>query len=165
MRIVRAWPLILAAALALAPGRAGAQHRGGGGFGGRGGGFGGFGGFGLYYYSPAQPEPLLYQRAMLNASRATMGPVMHNNYGGHPASYIYHMHDPGYLDGLDVATRRQIEARVARYSDGPPPPELRAAAPWAQPAPVAPRAQAAPAEAVPPAPRDSSAPTRDGAKP
>ena len=104
---------------------------------------------------------MLYQRSMLNASRATMGPVMHNNSGGHPASYIYRMHDPGYLDGLDVATRRQIEARVARHSDGPPPPAIRAAAGPA-PAPVTPRAQPAPAEAVPPPPRPA---IQDGARP
>ena len=115
MRIARAWPLVLAA-LALAPGSAEAQFRRGGGL--------GFGyGFSPYYYSPAQPERLLYRRAMLNASRASMGPTVHGIYDGRPAAYPYHLHDPGYLDGIDVATRRRIEARIGRFSDGPPTPE------------------------------------------
>lgn len=141
MRTVRGWPVMLAALLMLAPGRAGAQYRGGRGYG-YGAGYGGYGyryGYVPYYYSPASPESLLYREAMLNASRATMGPVIHGVYDGRPASYIYHLHDPGYLDGMDVATRRRIEARIGRFSDGPPPPEPR---PVPAPAPAAPPAGA-----------------------
>jgi hypothetical protein len=165
MRIARAWTAALAA-LALAPDHAEAQFRHGRG------GFGlGFGfGFSPYYYSPGQPEPLLYRQAALNASRATMGPPTREVYAGSPAAYIYHLHEPGYLDGYDVATRRRIEAAIGRYSDGPPPEARRA---WprgpaaaaiagavtgaaAIPAPVVPRARPAPAEEVPPAPRDAA---------
>ena len=111
----------------------------------------GFGyGFSPYYYGPGHPEAMLYRQAMLRASRATMGPVPHNVYAGNPAAYIYHLHDPGYLDGMDAATRRRIEAEIARFSDGPPPAEPRRAPPVPPPPPV-------PGEAVPPAPRPAAA--------
>ena len=89
---------------------------------------------------------MLYRQAMLRAQRATMGPVMHDGYAGNPAAYIYHVRGPGYLDGMDKATRRRIEAEIARFSDGPPPPDPRRLAAGLPPPPPV------PGEAVPPAP-------------
>lgn len=163
MPIVRA--LVVLSAFSLASGRADAQHRGGRGLGGFGfGAYGGYGGLGFgygfspYYYSPAYPEPMLYRQAMLQASRATMGPTVHDVYAGNPAAYIYHVRAPGPLDGMDRATRRRIEAEIARFSDGPPPPDpRRVAAGLPAPPPV-------PGEAVPPAPRPAEAPAEQGAK-
>ena len=150
MAIARA--LVLVTLLALASGRAEAQFRGGRGF-------GGFGfGFSPYYYSPAYPEPMLYRQAMLRAQRATMGPMMHDAYAGNPAAYIYHVRDPGYLDGMDKATRRRIEAEIARFSDGPPLPDQRRLAVGLPPPPPV------PGEAVPPAPRPAAAPAEQGRK-
>ncbi len=162
MPIVRA--LVLTAIVTLASGRAEAQFRGGRGFGGYGyGGYGGYGGLGFgygfspYYYGPGHPEAMLYRQAMLRASRATMGPVIHDAYAGNPAAYIYHLRDPGYLDGMDAATRRRIEAEIARFSDGPPGPDPRRVAAGLPPPPPV------PGEAVPPAPQPAAVPAERGA--
>lgn len=110
-----------AASMALAPGRAGAQF--------------GFGyGFG-YWQPPSMPEPLLNSRALQMGARATMGPVQNNVYANNPNAYVNHLHDDGYLDRYDVGTRREIEASIGRYSDGPPPSYYRASSEHAPPPP------------------------------
>ncbi|HEY2159500.1 MAG TPA: hypothetical protein VGH33_27995 [Isosphaeraceae bacterium] len=163
MPIARVRGFVLLAMLSLASGRAQAQFRGGRGFGGYGG-YGGYGGLGFgygfspYYYGPGHPEAMLYRQAMLRASRATMGPVMHDVYAGNPAAYIYHLRDPGHLDGMDAATRRRIEAEIARFSDGPPGPDQRRVAAGLPPPPPV------PGEAVPPAPQPAAARADQGAK-
>ena len=77
-----------------------------------------------------------------------MGPVQDNVYAGNPNAYINHLHDAGYLDKYDVGTRREIEASIGRYSDGPPPSYYRTAsqytAPPARPAPAQPTAPIVP---------------------
>ena len=120
-----------AAPVALGPGRAEAQY----GFGG----FGGFGGFPNQY--GAQNEQMLNSWALQNGAKATMGPKQNNVYAGNPNAYINHLHDDGYIEKYDVGTRREIEASIGRYSDGPPPSYYRsldsrpAPAPAAAPAP------------------------------
>lgn len=85
-------------------------------------GIGGFG-FGYGYHFNYHPEEVRYlnQRSLQNAARATMGPVQNNVYAGNPNAYVNHLDDRGNLEKYDVATRRTIEARIGRYSDGPPP--------------------------------------------
>jgi hypothetical protein len=106
-------PFLLAASAAillLGTGRAEAQF-----------GYGGYGGFGYGFNYRPQEVDFLNQRSLLNASKATMGPVANDVYAGRPNAYINHLHDDGYLDKWDTGTRRQIEASIGRYSDGPPP--------------------------------------------
>lgn len=111
-------------------------------------GYGGFGwgGFGFNYQPPE--VGFLNQAALNNASRATMGPVANDVYAGRPNSYINHLHDDGYLDKWDVGTRRQIEASIGRYSDGPPPSYYRSRTTSAHPTPP----PTAMASSAPPAP-------------
>jgi len=104
---------IIGAAALWLPTRAEAQFRYGYGLG-LGYGYGGFN------YRPSQVS-YLNQRSLLNSSHATMGPVSWNAYANVPNAYYKHLHDPSYLVGFDVGLRREIEARIGRYSDGPPP--------------------------------------------
>ncbi|HEY2159499.1 MAG TPA: hypothetical protein VGH33_27990 [Isosphaeraceae bacterium] len=113
----------------------------------------GFGGFGFGFNSPgtiygAQTTGMLNSWALQNGAKATMGPVQDNVYANNPNAYINHLHDEGYLDKYDVGTRREIEASVGRYSDGPPPSYYRTVsqrpAPAAQPAPAQPTAPVVP---------------------
>lgn len=120
--------------LAFGPGRAAAQY--------------GFGGFGFGYWSPpSMPEPLLNSWALQNGAKATMGPTQNNVYAGNPNAYVNHLHDDGYLAKYDVGTRREIEASIGRYSDGPPPSYYRS-----QPSRPAPAAVPASAPSRPAAP-------------
>ncbi len=81
----------------------------------------GYGGFG-YGFNYQPPEiGFINQKSLLNASRATMGPVQNNVYANNPNAYINKLHDPGYLDKWDVNTRRSIESSIGRFSDGPAP--------------------------------------------
>ena len=104
------------------------HHRGGGGGIGFGNPFGlglGFGygfGFGLggFNYHPNQVA-YINQQALQNGSRATMGPVSRNVYANDQAAYYNHIHDVGSLERYPTGTRREIESRVGRFSDGPPP--------------------------------------------
>jgi hypothetical protein len=132
----------LAAMLTLIAGRADAQ------FGSRFGGLGfGYGyGFGLYY-RPASVD-YLNQRSLQIASRATMGPVRYNSYTNNPNSYVYHLHDNGYFTSYDVGTRREIEARIGRYSDGPPPSRLARRPRRVEPVEVRPSPQSLPGPAT-----------------
>jgi hypothetical protein len=91
-------------------------------------GFGyGFGGAG--FNNGAQTIESINSLALMNASKATMGPVQNNVYANNPNAYINKLHDPGYLDKYDVGTRRTIEATIGRFSDGPPPSRSRPAPP------------------------------------
>ena len=96
-------------------------------------------GYGLGYGFGLNQRPasidFINQKSLLNASQATMGPVMHDAYAGNPNAYVNHLHDPGYLDKWDVGTRRTIEANIGRYSDGPPPRPPEEPSPGAVPAP------------------------------
>lgn len=104
------------AALFFAPSQARAQFRYGYGY--------GFGlGIGGFNYRSNQVK-YLNERSLLNASRATMGPVPRRVYAGEPDAYYNHLRDTGYIDGYDVVTRREIEARIGRFSDGPAPSRL-----------------------------------------
>jgi hypothetical protein len=106
------------AALFLAPSQARAQFRYGLGYG------YGFGlGIGGFNYRSNQVR-YINGRSLLNASRATMGPVPRRVYAGDPDAYYNHLRDTGYIDGYDVVTRREIEARIGRFSDGPAPSRL-----------------------------------------
>jgi hypothetical protein len=125
-----------AALMAFGPGRAEAQF-----------GFGGFGGYGFANQYGMQNEQMLNSWALQNGAKATMGPKQNNVYSGNPNAYINHLHDAGFLDKYDVGTRRQIEASIGRYSDGPPPSYYRSLA--SQPAP---EPASAPAPAQPAAP-------------
>jgi hypothetical protein len=116
-----------ALAMALGPGRASAQF--------------GYGmGFGLYDPA-ARTMQTIDSWALQNGARATMGPVQNNVYAGNPNAYINRLHGPGLLDRYDPTTRRQIEARVGRFTQGPPPASpiavATAPAPVVAPAPVA----------------------------
>jgi hypothetical protein len=118
----------LAVLVALPSARARAQY-----------GFGGFG-YGFGFNSPgtiygAQTTGMLNSWALQNGAKATMGPVQDNVYANNPNAYINHLHDDGYLDKYDVGTRREIEASVGRYSDGPPPSYYRTVSRPAAPAP------------------------------
>jgi hypothetical protein len=119
----------LAASVALPPAGARAQF----GFGGFGYGGFGYGGVGGIY--GAQTNGMINSWALQNGQKATMGPVQDNVYANNPNAYINHLHDDGYLDKYDVGTRREIEASVGRYSDGPPPSYYR---PVSRPAPARP---------------------------
>jgi hypothetical protein len=127
--------------LTLVAGRAEAQ------FGFRNGGLGFGYGYGFGYYRPASVD-YLNQRSLQNASRATMGPVRYDFYANNPNAYINHLHDPGYLAGYDVGTRREIEARIGRFSDGPPPSRLARRARREEPAEVRPSPQSPPGPAT-----------------
>jgi hypothetical protein len=101
------------------------------------GGYGGYGfGYGFNYHPPV--VDYLNQKSLLNASQATMGPVANDVYAGRPNAYVNHLHDDGYLDKWDTGTRRQIEASIGRYSDGPPPSYFRSHPQPAQPQAAAP---------------------------
>lgn len=100
-------------------------------------GYGGYGGYGFgFNYRPQETE-FINQKSLLNASRATMGPVQNNAYANNPNAYVNHLHGDGYLDKYDVGTRRTIEASIGRYSDGPPP-QLTSRQPTPRPAAPAP---------------------------
>jgi hypothetical protein len=132
-RLTRAaFPAAIAVTIALSPGRASAQFD--------------FG-IGLGFQQPgSRSQQMLDGWALQNGARATMGPVQNNVYAGNPNSYVARMREPGLLERWDVDTRREIEARIGRFSDGPPPSRLRAqASPAPQPAPVQPAAPAPPA--------------------
>jgi hypothetical protein len=103
-------------------------------------GFGGFGGYGFNYQPPE--VGFLNQVALGQAARATMGPVQNSVYAGNPNSYISRMNQDTSFNSYDVGTRRQIEASVGRYSDGPPPSYYRS---HPKPAPTQAAAPAAPA--------------------
>jgi hypothetical protein len=97
-----------------------------------------------------QTHQLLNSWALQNGARATMGPVQNNVYAGNPNAYVNRLGAPGRLDQWDVGTRREIESRIGRFSDGPPPSQLRSvsqntapAAP-AQPAPAQPEGPVVP---------------------
>jgi hypothetical protein len=139
MRIGVRFPraVAIAALVALSAGEARAQF--------------GFGGYGFGFNSPgtiygAQTTGMLNSWALQNGAKATMGPVQDNVYANNPNAYINHLHDEGYLDKYDVGTRREIEASVGRYSDGPPPSYYRTVSQPgpARPAPAQPTAPVVP---------------------
>ncbi len=138
VRLARAVALAAFAALvALPAGRARAQFGYGFGF--------GFNTPGTIY--GAQTTGMLNSWALQNGAKATMGPVQDNVYANNPNAYINHLHDDGYLDKYDVGTRRDIEASIGRYSDGPPSYYRTASRPApapAQPAPAQPTAPVVP---------------------
>ena len=80
-------------------------------------------GYGGFNYHSSQVD-YLNQRALLNASHATMGSVPRNGYANDPNAYYNHIHDLGYLDRYKIGERREIEARIGRFSDGPAPSRL-----------------------------------------
>ena len=83
----------------------------------------GFGlGYGLGGFNYRSNQVMyINQKSLLNASRATMGPVSRNVYAGDPNAYFNHIHDMGYIEGYDPGMRREIESRIGRFSDGPSP--------------------------------------------
>lgn len=86
----------------------------------------GFGyGYGRYRpnWHPAEVN-FLNQRALLNASRAIPISPPRGDQPERANAYYHHLREPGYLDGIGVGARREIEARIGRSSDGPPPSRL-----------------------------------------
>ena len=75
--------------------------------------------------------------------------MQNNVYAGNPNAYVNRLREPGLLERWDVGTRREIEARIGRFSDAPPPSRSRSLAsrPAPEPAPAAvqPAAPAQPA--------------------
>jgi hypothetical protein len=101
-------------------------------------------GFGLGFNQQSwQTHQLINSWALQNGAKATMGPVQNNVYAGNPNAYVNRLRDPGYLDQWDVGTRREIEASIGRFSDGPPPSYLRTVSRNTAPAPSAAPAQPA----------------------
>ncbi len=127
--------MIAAMVTAVAPLAAhGQHHRGGGGGGvgfvsplGLGFGFGlGYGyGYGLGFNYRSNQVGYINQQALQNGSRASMGPVEHRFYAESPAAYYNHTREVGLIERYDIGARREEEARVGRFSDGPPPSRVR----------------------------------------
>jgi len=92
--------IAMAALLALSAGRAEAQW--------------GFG-FGGFNYQP--PEVGFLNSRSLALTAKAHGPTQNNAYANNPNAYVNHLHDEGYLDRYDVATRRSIESSVGRYGE------------------------------------------------
>jgi hypothetical protein len=77
-------------------------------------------------FARASPVNFLNQQAIANGSRATMGPVAHLPYARSTQSFHQHIYDMGPLERYDIDARREIEARIGRFSDGPARSQLRA---------------------------------------
>ncbi len=105
--------------------------------------------FGFGFNQPgSMSQQMLDSWALQNGARATMGPVQNNVYAGNPNAFVHRLREPGVLERYDVETRREIEARIGRFSDAPPRSRMRAAAPVAAASP-APPPEPPPAPEVP----------------
>jgi hypothetical protein len=100
-----------------------------------------------FNYRPASVD-YLNQRSLQNASRATMAPVRYDSYANNSNAYINHLHDDGSYARYDVGTRREIEARIGRFSDGPPPSRFARRVRRGEPAEVKPSPQSPPGPAA-----------------
>jgi hypothetical protein len=101
-------------------------------------------GMGFGFYQPgSMSQQMLDSWALQNGARATMGPVQNNVYAGNPNAFVHRLREPGVMERYDPETRRQMEARVGRFSISSPPSRRQAVA--AAPAPVAVAAAAEPA--------------------